>query len=164
MKAKLTLTLIFLVGILNFGCKQKLQEPNIDIVNEEFAEEQTKIEEVVYGIFTSIQDKDPEKLKSYHLYGPKFTAFASGMPRQGSKENEESEKKTINSIISLDYNLKDLKIAVYGEVAIVTYHGDFEFTFEEGSQQMHTQTTLIFVETEAGWKIAHEHSSPRLIN
>ena len=166
MKAKMTLTLILLFGILIIGCKQSLQnqkagDTSIDIINDEFPEAQAEIKVIVDGIFKSIQAKDAEKLKSFHLYGPKFTAFAPGMLRQTSKENEEKERETINSLLSLDYNLNDLKINVFGEVAIVTYHGDFEFTFEEGTKQMHTQTSLIFVKTDAGWKLTHEHSSPR---
>ena len=169
MKAKITLALIILSGILLVGCNQNKQnqkntDKGIDIINDEFPDAQAEIKVIVDSIFKSIQNKDAESLKSFHLYGPKFTAFAPGMLRQGSKENEEKERQTINSISSLEYNLNDLKINVFGEVAIVTYHGDFEFTFETGSKQMHTQTTLIFVKTEAGWKLTHEHSSPRTIN
>ena len=169
MKVKMTLTLILLFGVLIVGCKQNQQNQKdgymrIDIVNDEFPETQAELKLIVDSLFRSIQDKDAERLKSFHLYGPKFTAFASGMLRQTSKENEEKERETINSISSFDYDLNDLKINVFGDVAIVTYHGDFEFTFDEGSKQMHTQTTLVFVKTDAGWKLTHEHSSPRNTN
>ena len=166
MKAKMTLTLIILLVILIIGCKQNTQnqevkEAKIDIINDEFPVAQTEIKEVVDGIFKSIQNKDAEKLYSFHMYSPKFTAFSPGILRQGSKENEESEKKFISTISSFDYNLNDLKINVFGEVAIVTYHGDFEYTIGEEIKQMHTQTTLIFIKIDNTWKITHEHSSPR---
>jgi len=169
MKAKITLALIILSGILIVGCNQNQQneiniDKKVDIINDEFPEVQAEIKAVVDSIFKCLQNKDAESLRSFHLYGPKFTAFAPGMLRQGPKENEEKERETINSISSFEYNLNDLKINVFGEVAIVTYHGDFELTFETGSKQMHTQTSLIFVMTDTGWKLTHEHSSPRIID
>ena len=169
MKAKITFALIFLSGILIAGCDQNQKSPkkadmSIDIINDDFPDAQAEIKVIVDNIFKSIQNKDAERLKSYHLYGPKFTAFAPGMLRQGSKENEEKERETINSISSFEYNLNDLKINVFGEVGVVTYHGDFEFTFETGNKQMHTQTSLIFVRTGTGWKLTHEHSSPRIVD
>jgi hypothetical protein len=29
---------------------------------------------------------------------------------------------------------------------------------------MHTQTSLIFVKTDTGWKLTHEHSSPQIVD
>jgi ketosteroid isomerase-like protein len=169
MKANITLALIILSGLLIAGCNQNQQnqkntDKGIDIINDEFPEAQVEIKAVLDSLFRSLQNKDAESLKSFHLYGPKFTAFAPGMLRQGSKENQEKERETINSISSFEYNLNDLKINVFGEVAIVTYHGDFEITIETGSKQMYTQTSLIFVKTDTGWKLTHEHSSPRIID
>ena len=165
MKISITLSLTILFCIVFYGCKFSIQEQEIsdlkiDIINDEFPEAQKEIRLTVDSLFNSIQMKDADKLKSFHLYGPKFTAFVPGMLRQGPKENEEGERNTINSISSFDYILNDLKISVFGDFAIVTYHGDFELSFDEDLKEMHTQTTLVFVMTEAGWKLTHEHSSP----
>jgi ketosteroid isomerase-like protein len=165
MKTRIKLPMVILLGILILGCNQNTQnqeseEIKKDIINEEFPEAQTEIKEVLDGIFQSIKDKDPDKLHSYHAYGPKFSDFSGGMPRKGSEENAERERKLVSSITSYDYHLNDLKIAVCGEVAIVSYHGDFNMVFGEETKQVKTTSTLVFVKTKNSWKIIHEHSSP----
>ena len=158
-------TLIMIFGIVITGCKQKeekveIEEVKIDIVNDEFPESQAEIKEVLNGIFKSIQDKDADKLISYHVYGPKFTEFRDGAPRFGSKGNEEYERGFVGAISDFDYDLGDLKIDVFGEVALATFHADFRPTIGEDKLQIWGQVTLVFVKIENTWKITHEHFSP----
>jgi ketosteroid isomerase-like protein len=53
-----------------------------------------------------------------------------------------------------------MKIAVYGDVANVTFHSDFHFKFGEDEAIVNDQITLLIVKTENGWKCVHEHHSP----
>ena len=73
MKTNITLTLIILSGILIVGCNQNQQDQKytdkgIDIINDEFPVAQAEIKATVDSIFKSIQNKDAESLKSFHLY------------------------------------------------------------------------------------------------
>ena len=111
------------------------------------------------GIFRSIQDKDADKLISYHVYGPKFTEFRDAAPRFTSGENEEFERGFVGAISGFDYELVDLQINVFGEVAVVTFINDFRPTMDDNVVQLWGQTTLVFVKTQDGWKITHEHHS-----
>lgn len=130
-----------------------------DLITNEFQEAQIEIQEVLDGIFASIQDKDADKLISYHAYGSKFTEFRDSEPRFNSQDNETFERGLVGAITRFDYNLGDLKIAVYGEVAVVTFHADFRPTIGEDVLQIWESTTLVFVKTAGGWKITHEHHS-----
>ena len=121
---------------------------------------QVEIKEVLDGIFKSIQDKDADKLISYHVYGPKFTEFSNGEPRFGSEVNEQNERGFVGAISGFDYELGDLKIDVFGDVALVTFHADFRPKMGEDIMQIWAQITLVFVKTDNTWKITHEHSSP----
>ena len=44
------------------------------------------------AIAQSIKDGDIDKLISFHAYGPKFTEFKNGEPRNGGKTNETYER------------------------------------------------------------------------
>ncbi|HCY74420.1 MAG TPA: hypothetical protein DHV28_00730 [Ignavibacteriales bacterium] len=159
MKSNLILNLIIVFGIVIAGC-QPSEKSEIDIINDEFSESQAEIKEVLDGIFKSIQDKDDDKLISYHIYGPKFTEFRDGEPRTGSEANEKYERGLVSAVSKFDYELGDLAINVFGEVAVVTFHADFRPTIGEDVNQILGQVTLVFVKTDNAWKITHEHFSP----
>lgn len=149
-----TYAIIIVVFIL-FGSSSIARD--IDILNNEFPEDKAEIQEALDGIFKSIQDKDADKLISYHIYGPKFTEFRNDGPRFGSEGNEEYERGFVGAISAFDYNLGGLKIDVFGEVAIVTFEADFRPTIENQIHQIWANVTLVFVKVNNTWKITHEH-------
>ena len=54
-----------------------------------------------------------------------------------------------------------MKIAVYGDVANVTFHSDFHLKFGEDLVVVNNQISLLFVKDNNGdWKIVSEHHSP----
>jgi ketosteroid isomerase-like protein len=166
MKSKMTFVLIMIFGIVITGCKQKeqkieVEEVKIDLVNDEFSEAKIEVMALMDELKQSINDGDVDKIISFHAYGPKFTEFKGGEKRVGSKENEEYERglfRNISEVVKFNYD--DLKIAVYDNVANVTFHSDFHFKFGEDEVAVNDQITLLMVKTENGWKCVHEHHSP----
>ena len=150
---------IFLIGWQPTEPTSGGAEKKVDIVKEEFPEAKKEIQQVLDGIFESIQNKDADKLISYHVYGPKFTEFRDAAPRFNSEENEQFERGFVGAISAFDYELVDLQINVFGEVAVVTFLNDFRPTINEEVVQLWGQTTLVFVKTHGEWKITHEHHS-----
>ena len=135
--------------------------PKVDLINNEFPEAQEEVMETMAAITKSIFDGDMDKLISFHAYGPKFTEFKNGAPRNGGEENEIYERGVFGSVTEvLKMDAHDVKVAVYGPVANVTFHSDFELLFADGPVTVRDQITLMFVDTEDGWKIVHEHHSP----
>ena len=143
---------------------KKKEQTKVDIINDTFPESQAELQTVLDGIFKSIQEKDADKLISYHIYGPKFTEFRDSQHRFGSAHNEEFERGFVGAISGFDYNLDDLKINVFGEVAVVTFHADFRPTIDGEVQQIWGSTTLVFVKVDEEWKITHEHHSPLIVD
>ncbi len=166
MKSKMTFVLIMIFGIVITGCKRKeqkieVEEVKIDLVNDEFSEAKIEVMALMDELKQSINDGDVDKIISFHAYGPKFTEFKGGEKRVGSKENEEYERglfRNISEVVKFNYD--DLKIAVYDNVANVTFHSDFHFKFGEDEVVVNNQITLLMVKTENGWKCVHEHHSP----
>ena len=121
----------------------------------------SEVMETFNAIGQSILDGDIDKLIAFHAYNTKFTEFKNGEPRNGGEENETHERNVFGSVTEVvKFDAKDLKIAVYGDVANVTFHSDFHLKFGEDLVVVNDQISLLFVKTTDGWKIVHEHHSP----
>ncbi|WP_179319837.1 YybH family protein [Winogradskyella helgolandensis] len=172
MKSKLTITLFIILGIVITGCKElevketkvEIEKVEIDLINDEFPEAEKEIKETWEGIVQSLKDGDMDKLIDFHAYSPKFTEFKNGEPRNGSKENEDFERTTFSAVTEVvKFDANDMHIAVYGDVANVTMHTDFQLMFGEKLVVVNDQLSLLFVKTTNGWKIVGEHHSPLIL-
>ncbi|MBT8275162.1 MAG: nuclear transport factor 2 family protein [Bacteroidia bacterium] len=156
MKTRLACSLLMIFGIVSTTCLAQR-----DLINDEFPEAKQEIMQTFGAIAQSIKDGDIEKLISYHAYSPKFTEFKNGELRNDGTANETHERNVFGSVTEVvKFDAKDLQIAVYGEVANVTFHSDFHLKFGEDLVVVNDQITLLFVKTKDGWKMVHEHHSP----
>lgn len=161
---------IILISAFILGCDATTsttsttqETQSVDVITNEYPEEQAEVMETFNEIIESVKEGDIDKLISFHAYGPKFTEFKQGAPRNGGEENEAFERGVFGSVTEVvKMDAKDMKVAVYyGNVAIVTFHSDFHLKFGEDLAVINEQETLVFVKTENGdWKIVHEHHSP----
>lgn len=141
--------------------QSEVKEVKIDLVNNEFPEAKQEVMNTFVAIAQSIKDGDVDKLISFHAYSPKFTEFKNGEPRNGSEANEIHERNVFSAVTEVvKFDAKDLQIAVYGDVANLTFHSDFHLKFGEDLVIVNDQITLLFVKTKDGWKMVHEHHSP----
>ena len=137
MKARFVFTTIILLGILITAGKQEeknieVEEVKIDLVNDAFPEAEKEIRATWDGIVQSLKDGDMDQLIAFHAYGPKFTEFKNGAARNGSEANEEFERSTFGSVTEVvKFDTEDMMVAVYGDVANVTFHSDFHLKFGE---------------------------------
>ncbi len=160
MKTKLTVVLIMILSLVITGCDtdDDTQETNRDIITYDFPAEKQEVLETFGAIAQSIRDGDMDKLISFHAYGPKFTEFKNGQPRNGDVANEAHERSVFGAVTEVvKFDANELKIAVYGEVANLTFHSDFHLKFGEDLVIVNDQITLLFVRTSDGWKMVHEH-------
>lgn len=168
MKTILTSIAIIFFGIILSACREDdtvlVEQEKVDLINNTFPESQAEIQTVLDGIFASIQEGDADRLISYHVYGPKFTEFRDSQFRFGSAENEEYERGFVGAISGFDYSLDDLKINVFGDVAVVTFHADFRPTLDGEVHQIWGSTTLVLIKVDNEWKITHEHHSPLIVS
>jgi len=140
-----------------------LQAQSENVVTKEYSKEKAEVMETMGAITESVKMGDIDKLISFHAYGPKFTEFKQGAPRNGGEENEAFEREVFGSVTEVvKMNANDMKVAVYhGKLAVVTFHSDFHLKFEEDTSIVNDQISLVFVKNEKGeWKIVHEHHSP----
>ena len=131
-----------------------------DIVRETFPTEQAKIQQLINEIYACAQSKNAARLATYHLYGPKFTEFKNGEPRHDAAAGERHEREALAAVSDFKYDLQDVKVNVFGQVAVATFHGNFGGTLGEKPLALRLQSTMVFVKDGENWKIAHEHFSP----
>jgi ketosteroid isomerase-like protein len=156
MKSHFTKILLILFSISLNSCIAQ-----VDLINDEFPEAKQEVMKAFGEMAQSIKEGDLDKLISFHAYSPKFTEFKNGEPRNGGKENEEHERNVFGSVTEVvKFAANDLQIAVYGDVANVTFHSDFHLKFGEDLVVVNDQITLLWVKTVYGWKMVHEHHSP----
>lgn len=163
MKTNLTVVCIMAIGLVFTSCEKKVETPivAIDLIAEEFPDEKQEVMETFGAIAQSIKDGDMDKLISFHAYSSKFTEFKNGEPRNGGAANENHERTVFGSVTEVvKFDAKDLQIAVYGDVANLTFHSDFHLKFGDDLVIINDQITLLFVNTDDGWKMVHEHHSP----
>ena len=149
-------------------------------IHRKYPKEQKEVLETFGAIATSITngagkgcDSDfMNQLISYHYYGDKFVEFNNGLVYD-SDGNEINERTLFGEDIEEDGVIQfaampgTLKVAVYfGNVANLTFISDFKLKLKAYPGQIipvNNLITLLFVKTEDGWKMVHEHHSPVVV-
>lgn len=134
-----------------------------DLINTAYPVAEQEVMETFGEIAQSIVDQDMDKLISFHAYSPKFTEFKDGNLRNNGAENEAYERELFGVLVKnvVKFAAHEAKISVYGDVANLTFHSDFELDFGDGVPvAIKNQITLLFVNTNEGWKMVHEHHAP----
>jgi ketosteroid isomerase-like protein len=127
----------------------------------------TQVESVIRAFFDAGVNKDLTALGDFHASPNIFTKFDENPPytRQSSEEAFVHEQAAFANISDYSYQITDLRIDVFGEVALATFCLDYkgifvnDYSFEGSPVSSRARATMLFVRTGAGWKIAHEHFS-----
>jgi ketosteroid isomerase-like protein len=134
-----------------------------DILLDPFSEAQAAIAIRIDQIVDACVVKDFDRLATYHLGGPKFSKFDDVDPldRQDDETAMRSEIEQFSAIDDLELHADDLKIDVFGPVAVATCAFRASFRFQGEQQSSRIRTTLVLVDAGSGdWLICHEHHSP----
>lgn len=133
-----------------------------DLVNDPFVDRQREIHEAVMSIKRDIEASNIEGLKAAHLESEKFTKFGPrSFERQDVSATNESEAAFFSSISNARYEVRDLKIDVFGDVGIATYYPEISFVRDGREVVVSGRQTLVFLKTDSGWKLVHEHGTVR---
>ena len=131
-----------------------------DLAHDTYPESQAEVRRRLDDIWAAAAAKDVARLESYHLYGPKFTAFKDGGPRGDAKENQEGERAFFTVLSEPKVDMKDLVVNVFGDVAIATFNGAFSGKMGGKPIGVNLESTMIFAKASGEWKLVHEHFSP----
>lgn len=158
-KKRTCLPIIGLMVLLFVSCAVERNREQ-DIINDTFPEAQAELHKVIQTLAKDIMNADIEGLQSMHLISDKFTKFGPRrFDRQDVKSTNDSEADFFGSISNTNYEIRDLKIDVFGDLGIVTYYPNVSFVQDGEKKKVNGRQTLVFIKTKDGWKIVHEHGT-----
>ena len=125
------------------------------------------VEKLIRAFFDTGKSKDLTSLADFHAPRELFTKFDEGAPytRQDSEEAFIHEQAAFANISDYEYSIDDLRIDLFGDIAIATfylaYSGMFinDYSFEGSPVRAKTRVTMALARTSRGWKLVHEHLS-----
>ena len=143
------------------GCTSDNQ-PERDVVNDPFSEAQAEISEVIQSIRNDVKSANIDGLQAIHLESDKFTKFGPrSFDRQDVTSTNQSEAAFFSSVSITEYEVTDLKIDVFGDIGIATYYPQATFVNNGEEGKASGRQTLVLLKTQDGWKIVHEHGTPK---
>jgi ketosteroid isomerase-like protein len=81
--------------------------------------------------------------------------------RMNIDQCNEGEAANVRSAEDIELEARDLKIDVFGDVAILTNYLHVSHQTEGQPIRAILRGTLVFLKTADGWKIIHEHVTPK---
>jgi ketosteroid isomerase-like protein len=112
-------------------------------------------------ILDAVHAGDLQRLANYHLDSPKFSKFNDSPPleRQDFATAMDAEAAEFRDLDEIRGALEDVKIDVFGRMAVVT--GLFAYEASVGDDELsgRVRTTVVMVDDAGDWKVAHEHLS-----
>ena len=143
------------------GCvSTPTQKGNVDIVHDPFTEAKEEILATMLKIHHDAETGNVGALRFHHLNSPKFSKFGPRKhERQTFEETSESEASFFSSITDFTIDPKDMKVDVFGDVAVVTYYPHVTFKKDGKKMKGNGRQTAVLVKTTEGWLIAHEHGT-----
>lgn len=117
--------------------------------------------------YEAIKNKDHAKLLGLHS-GEDYTLFNDGPPQHILEDETGLRLKLslLNQLQDVSYQIRDLHLKVYGEVAVAAYELEmsgilvYHYRFEGQRWVRRARCTTVMVLKEGSWKIVHEHFSP----
>lgn len=126
------------------------------------------VRKLVREAFEAGKSKDFEVLEHVHLRDDRFSKFDEGPPFRLLTRAEaiSAEQQAYAGISDYDYDIADLKVSLFGEVAIATFILNYrgilvdDYSFRGAKLEKSVRVTFVSVKTGNSWYIAHEHFSP----
>ena len=158
-KQHINLFKALIIVLAAYSCNNNTSEER-DIVSDPFIEEQQEVIEAVNTIVIDAETANLDGLRDIHLVSDKFTKFGPrNFERQGVAQTNESEVDFFGKVADYKEEVSDLKVDVFGQVAIATYYRSVSYIQDDEEKRANLRQTLVFVKTDDGWKIAHEHGT-----
>jgi len=154
-------TIVLPALLLLISCTSETP-PRQDLISNPFPEAQVELREVIDSIVKDATTANIDGLQAAHLVSDKFTKFGPrSFERQDVANTNASEAAFFGSISRFNQEVKDLKIDVFGDMGIATYYTEVSFVQDGEERKGSGRQTLVFLKTKDGWKIVHEHGTPR---
>jgi SnoaL-like domain len=136
------------------------------ILVEPYAQEQLEVERRIEDIMSAACRRAVDELESYHAFGRKFTKFDDFEPleRQDADTTRRLEREAILGVDEFDPRVVDVKVDVFGRVAVTTFVMNYAVVAEGERHELRARGTLVLANEGSEWLMVHEHFSPFVAN
>ncbi|MFQ5951088.1 MAG: YybH family protein [Candidatus Geothermarchaeales archaeon] len=129
--------------------------------------DRSDVEKVVLRFFEAAKERDFDEMASLHLRDERFSKFNDFPPyeRMDIEEDLAFEQARYTSITDLTYDIEDLRIDLFGSLAVATFYVTHKallvdnYTFRGRHFEGRSRGTILLLKRGGGWLIAHEHFS-----
>jgi ketosteroid isomerase-like protein len=144
------------------GCASTSRRTDWELAHEPYPEAQAQLRAVLTEMVHDAETGDLERLRAAHLASAMFTKFgARSFERRNVEECNASEADFFTSRQNLGFEMKEVKINVFGHVAVITCYNHASYDLDGDRQEGIARNTLVFLKTAEGWKFVHEHVTPK---
>ena len=77
------------------------------------------------------------------------------------ESTNETEASFFGSITNYKQEVRDLKIDVFDDIAVATYYPYITYVLNGEEIKGSGRQTFVFLNTKDGWKLVHEHGTPK---
>ena len=140
---------------------------HVSVLTAPYPSEQLEVERRLEDIMSAARRQAVYELESYHAFGAKFTKFDDFEPleRQDGETTKRLEREAILGVEEFDPRLVDLRVDVFGPVAVTTFVMDYRVVDDEGERHsFRARATMVLAKEDGQWLIVHEHFSPFVSN
>lgn len=157
---RISLAVFALLTMQLVGCAST---PKHDLAHYPYPKAQAEIRSMLDSMRQNVSDLDADGLRACHLESEKFTKFAGRrFERMDIAECNRTESKGLASVEAIESESRDVKIDVFGELAVVTWYANKVATKKDGQQVRKSgRVSVVLLNTHDGWKIVHEHVTPK---
>ena len=136
------------------------------ILVEPYAQEKLEVERRIEDIMSAARRRAVDELESYHAFGRKFTKFDDFEPleRQDADTTRRLEREAILGVDEFDPRVVDVKVDVFGPVAVTTFVMNYAVVAEGERHELRARGTLVLANEGSEWLMVHEHFSPFVAN
>ena len=120
---------------------------------------EAEVANVITERFDGIKNRNESVVRAIVDEG--FNKFDDWPPfrRQEGEETLRNEFGAFKVLSGYDYELKDLQVDVFGDVAVATFHIHYKGEMRNRRFEINSRVTSVLRRQEFRWKIVHEHFS-----
>jgi ketosteroid isomerase-like protein len=126
-----------------------------------------QVKNAILRIFDAARNRDFVTLGKMHLHSDEFSKFDDSAPfvRQDIEDASTHEEAAYSAITDFNFGVEDLKIDVFGKIAVATFYLDYsgmfvnDYRFEGSPVKARSRVTMVFLHKGEEWLIVHEHFS-----
>jgi ketosteroid isomerase-like protein len=136
-------------------------QADTDVVDDTRPAEQAAVADTLRRLFRAAEQRQLDRVEALHLYGPKFSKFDEfGLGREDADQTRVAERQGLASLRSFKASIRELKVDLFGVVAVATFLLDYAAETSQGQAAATIRSTVVLAKDGPNWRIVHEHYSP----